>query len=98
MLHCMSPLLTQSGQPAGTRRLGNRFPYMRQYYFHVVDGVEIFDSLGARLPNDDAAREYAERVANDYRKAKKADAPTKAIRVTNDQGSILFRVPIRRPA
>jgi hypothetical protein len=69
---------------------------MRRYYFHVVDGVEIFDSHGAVLSSHGEALAHAERVANNYRNGKKADTPMKAIRVTDDKGSILFRVPIGR--
>ena len=68
-------------------------PRVRRYHFHLVDGVETFDVNGAMLVNDEAARAHAEGLADEYGKVK--NAPTKAIRVTNDQGSILFRVPIR---
>lgn len=73
-------------------RLGN-CDAMRRYHFHVVDGVEVFDSLGAVLPNDQAAHERAIELARGYARR---GAGTKAIRVTNDEGAILFRVPIRR--
>jgi hypothetical protein len=63
---------------------------MPRYHFHVVDGVEVFDSLGAVLPNDAAAQRRAVELATDL--ANKA----KAVRVTNGDGDILFRVPIRR--
>jgi hypothetical protein len=65
-----------------------------RYHFHVVDGVEVFDSLGAALPNDAAAQRRAVELATDL--ANKANAGTKAVRVTNGDGDILFRVPIRR--
>ena len=67
---------------------------MRRYHFHVVDGVEVFDSLGAVLPDDEAARGRAIELAKSF--ARLADTATKAIRVTNDEGAILFRVPIKR--
>jgi hypothetical protein len=70
---------------------------MRRYQFHIVDGVEVFDSLGATLPDDEAARERAGEIAVSFAKTKSVDSPTKAVRVTNDAGAILFRVPIRRP-
>jgi hypothetical protein len=68
---------------------------VRRYHLHVVDGVEVFDSLGAVLPSDEAARDRAIELAQNF--ASPADTATKAIRVTNDEGSILFRVPIRHP-
>jgi hypothetical protein len=71
---------------------------MRRYHFHVVDGHEVFDSLGAMLPDDEAARARAIELATRIGKSRLADGPTKAIRVTNDQGAVLFRVPIRRSA
>jgi hypothetical protein len=46
------------------------------------------------LPNDAAAQRRAVELATDL--ANKANAGTKAVRVTNGDGDILFRVPIRR--
>jgi hypothetical protein len=67
---------------------------MPRYHFHVVDGVEVFDSLGAVLPNDAAAQRRAVELATDL--AKIASVQVKAVRVTSSEGDILFRVPIRR--
>jgi hypothetical protein len=39
---------------------------MPRYHFHIVDGLEVFDSLGATLPSDEAARFYAEKLAKDF--------------------------------
>lgn len=69
---------------------------MQRYHFHVVDGDEVFDSLGDMLPNDVAAQRRAVELATDL--AKKASARIKAVRVTNSEGDILFRVPVRRSA
>jgi len=69
---------------------------MPRYHFHVVDGVEVFDSLGAVLPNDAAAQRRAVELATDL--AKIASVQVKAVRVTSSEGDILFRVPIRRSA
>ena len=69
---------------------------MPRYHFHIVDGVEVFDSLRQVLPNNEAARTRAVELATNLEKAKLADLNTKAIRVTNDKGAVLFRVPIRR--
>jgi hypothetical protein len=41
---------------------------MPRYHFHVVDGVEVFDSLGAVLPNDAAAQRRAVELAADLAK------------------------------
>ena len=32
----------------------------------MVDGVKVFDSLGATLPSDEAARFYAEKLAKSF--------------------------------
>ena len=69
---------------------------MPRYQFHVVDGVEIFDSLNAVLPDNESARTRAIELATNLGKASLPDLTIKAIQVTNDQGAVLFRVPIRR--
>jgi len=67
-----------------------------RYQFHIVDGVELFDSLVSVLPDNEAARRRALDLASNLGKANLADLTTKAIRVTNNEGEVLFRVPIRR--
>ena len=52
---------------------------MPRYHFHIVDGVEVFDSLGTTLPSDEAARVHAEKMASPSTRPR-----AKAIRVTND--------------
>ena len=69
---------------------------MPRYHFHIVDGVEVFDSLRQVLPDNEAARTRAVELATNLEKAKLADLNTKAVRVTDDEGAVLFRVPIRR--
>ena len=32
---------------------------MPQYHFNIMDGVEVFDSIGTKFPNDEAASVYA---------------------------------------
>jgi hypothetical protein len=66
---------------------------MRRYHFHIVDGVRVFDSLGTTLPDDEAARAHAEKVADDF--AKVFHRAT-AVRVTNDLGEVVFRTPLNR--
>jgi uncharacterized protein DUF6894 len=80
-------------EPHDTRR---RFDTVHRYHFHIVDGLEVFNSLGAVLADDEAARTRAIELATNIGKNQLADSPIKAIRVTNEQGAILFRVPIRR--
>ena len=60
---------------------------MRRYHFHIVDGAKVFDSLGTTLPDDEAARAHAEKVADDF--AKVFQRAT-AVRVTNDLGEVVF--------
>jgi hypothetical protein len=69
---------------------------MPKYHFHIVDSVEVFDSLRQVLPDNEAARTRAVELATNLEKAKLADLNTKTIRVTDDDGEVLFRVPIRR--
>ena len=69
---------------------------MPRYHFHVADGVEVFDTLATVLPDNEAARTRAVELATNLGKAHLADLTTRAIRVTNDEGAVLFSVPIRR--
>ena len=69
---------------------------MPRYHFHVVDGVEVFDSLKSVLPDNKAARACVIELATNLGKANLADLTIKTIQVTNDEGAVLFRVPIRR--
>ena len=66
---------------------------MPRYHFHVVDGDEVFDSLGAELPDEVAARRRAVELAKTF--ANTSNMRIKAVRVTNSDGDILFRVPVR---
>ena len=43
---------------------------MRRYHFHIIDGVTIFDSLGTKLPDDKAARDHAQKVADYFARNK----------------------------
>ena len=67
-----------------------------RYHFHVVDGVEVFDSLTTVLPENEAARLRAVELATNLGKAHLAGLTIRVVRVTNDEGAVLFRVPIRR--
>jgi hypothetical protein len=66
---------------------------MRRYHFHIVDGMRVFDSLGTALPDDDAARTHAQKVADDFARAFQR---AMAVRVTNDLGEVVFRTPSNR--
>jgi Domain of unknown function (DUF6894) len=60
---------------------------MARYHFHIVDGFEVFDSVGATLPSDEAARRRALELATNLEKTKFPHTRPKAVRVTNDQGA-----------
>ena len=65
---------------------------MRRYHFHIIDGLTIFDNLGTKLPDDKAARDHAEKVA-DYFNRNEVFHGAAAVRVTNDLGEVVFRMP-----
>lgn len=69
---------------------------MRRYHFHIIDDVSVFDSHGTRLPTDRAARAYAEKVAMELSQSNLFNRKATAVRVTNDVGEVLFRVPFKR--
>lgn len=69
---------------------------MRRFHFHIANGTEVFDSLGALLADDAAALKYAEKLARDLARTKLADSPAKHVRVTNEDGDVLFSVPVRQ--
>ena len=70
---------------------------MRRYHFHIVDGVRVFDSLGTTLPDDEAARAHAQKVV-DYFARYKVFHGAMAVRVTNDLGQVVLRLPFKRAA
>jgi hypothetical protein len=70
---------------------------MRRYHFHICDGVQIFDSLGTNLPDDQAACAHAKEVADDLTRSKLFDRAT-IVRVTNDLGNVVFKLPLSRSA
>ena len=67
---------------------------MRRYHFHIIDGVTVFDSLGTKLPDDKAARDHAQKVADYFNRNKVFHGAT-AVRVTNDLGQVVLRVPFK---
>jgi hypothetical protein len=71
---------------------------MPRYHFHIVDGLEVFDSIGATLPSDEAAHIHAEKVAKGFTRPQLERLRAKAIRVTSETGATLFLVPVRRDA
>jgi hypothetical protein len=70
---------------------------MRRYHFHICDGVQIFDSLGTNLLDDQAACAHAKTVADDLTRSKLFDRAT-IVRVTNDLGNVVFKLPLSRSA
>ena len=81
------------GEPTDNRRHYIRMP---RYHFHIVDGLEVFDSVGATLPSDEAARVHAVKLARGFSRPQLERLRAKAVRVTSETGAVLFRVPIRR--
>ena len=79
----------------GTGHSHARSALMRRYHFHIIDGVKVFDPQGAFLVDDSAARKHAEALARSIQKSELADKPSTVIRVTNEDGEVLFRVPVR---
>jgi uncharacterized protein DUF6894 len=69
---------------------------MPRYHFHIA-GPKVFDILGAVLPDADAARLHAIDLATNVGKHT-LEPPVNAVRVIDDEGCVLFRVPIRRSA
>ena len=68
---------------------------MPRYHFHLVNGVEVFDSLGVMLGSDAAARIHAESLAADFA-GPKTYLKITGIRVTNELGLFLFRLQVHR--
>lgn len=50
---------------------------MRRFHFHIADGTEVFDSLGALLTDDAAALKHAEKLGDDLARTKLTDSPAK---------------------
>ena len=48
--------------------------------------MKVFDSLGTTLPDDEAARAHAQKVADDFAKVLHVAA---TVRVTNDLGEVV---------
>ncbi len=69
---------------------------MPRYHFHIA-GLKVFDILGAVLPDTEAARTHAIDLATNMGRFP-LESSINAVRVTDDEGAVLFRVPIRRCA
>ena len=67
---------------------------MPRYHFDIA-GRKVFDSLGAVLPDTEAARTHAIDLATNIGE-NTLEPPANAVRVIDEDGSVLFRVPIRR--
>ena len=67
---------------------------VRRYHLHIVDivgGVEVFDSLGAVLLDNEAARTRGVELASNLGKAHLADLTTRAIQVSNDKARFFLK-------
>jgi Domain of unknown function (DUF6894) len=80
----------------GTRSSKNRRKIRCGFRKIIDSGGQVFDSLKAVLPDNEAARRRAIELATNLAKANLADLTIKTIQVANDEGAVLFRVPIRR--
>ena len=67
---------------------------MPRYHFDIA-GRKVFDSLAVVLPDTEAARTHAIDLATNIAKHT-LETPANAVRVIDEEGSVLFRVPIRR--
>jgi hypothetical protein len=61
----------------------------------AIAGRKVIDTLRAVLPDPEAARTHAIDLATNIGKHT-LEPPANAVRVIDEEGSILFRVPIRR--
>jgi len=68
---------------------------MPRYYFHLVNGTEVFDPLGVLLVNDAAAHIHAENLAAECANST-AGLRVRGIRVTDALGAVLFRLNVHR--
>ena len=64
-------------------------------YHFAIAGRKVIDTLRAVLPDPEAARTHAFDLANNIAKHT-LEPPANAVRVIDEEGSVLFRVPIRR--
>ena len=71
---------------------------MPRFHFHILDGVNLFDSAGLELADEKAALKHAEQIASDLSKSKTMDRDQKVIRITNEDGREISRLPVLRQA
>jgi hypothetical protein len=65
-----------------------------RYHFHIIDGVNLHDYHGTVLANETQARVHADEMMAYVAKTKRIDKKPKFIKVTNDDGGEVFRVPV----
>jgi hypothetical protein len=80
----------------GTSTFRRALNYMPRFHFDVA-GAKVFDSFGAVLSDTEAARTHAIELATNVGKHT-LEPQANAVRVIDDKGCVLFRVPIRRSA
>ena len=71
------------------------FKEIMPLYHFAIAGRKVIDTLRAVLPDPEAARTHAIDLATNIGKHT-LEPPANAVRVIDEEGSILFRVPIRR--
>ena len=74
-------------------------PEMPHYFFHLVEGERLFpDHKGEDLPNDEAARDEARRVAEELRAGgARGDGSPRRFVVTDGYGRVVTEVPVLTP-
>ena len=65
-----------------------------RYHFHIIDGVNLNDYRGTVLASETQARVHADEMMAYVAKAKRIDKHPKFIKVTNEDGAEVFRVPV----
>jgi Domain of unknown function (DUF6894) len=74
---------------------------MPRYFFHCStgDGDPISDERGSHFPDDDAARQHAERIAGELAEPQAGQEDLSwqgwSIRVVDEAGRDVFFVPVR---
>jgi hypothetical protein len=65
-----------------------------RYHFHIIDGINLSDYRGTVLANETQARVHADEMMAYVAKAKRIDKQPKFIKVTDENGGEVFRVPV----
>ena len=69
---------------------------MRRYYFHIVDGSELFpDELGRGLLTLESAKRHAKVLVEELRKGGDFHESS-LVRVVDEHGNTVFECPVSR--